>query len=108
MAILRILGRDGADRCVRPDCSTPNCAETSHAGREVCLRIVTRHADVIDGSALLCQDAANGGWRPMGTSIDCWLSPQIIEVIDRRPEWRETIISEATDWRIRSVDLEEA
>lgn len=101
-ANLLILGR--TDACGQSECS-PSCQDPSHQVRTVSLRIT--HADdrePIEGGACLRRDLTNGGWTPMGDSIDCWLSQEVIDYGNATGTLRK-IIEEARDWRVHTVKL---
>ena len=106
LGTMHILGREGGDACGQSECS-PGCQEPSHQVRTVSLRIT--HADdrepIVDGVACLRRDLINGGWTPMGDSIDCWLSQEVIDYGNATGTMRQ-IAEEAQDWRVHTVALE--
>lgn len=100
---LHILGHD--DSCGHSDCS-PGCQARTHQVRVVSLRIT--HGDdrePIEGTAHLRRDLINGGWTPMGDSIDCWLSQEIVDHGNATGTLQQ-IIQECRDSRIHAVRLE--
>ncbi len=98
----RILGRE-PDYCCQSDCGSPGCNVQAHQCREVLLSIA--HGDEsATGSAMLCRDKINGGWVPMGDSIDCWLSWSIIDMA-KATETLAEVAAEAQDWRVRAIAL---
>ena len=100
---LRILGRE-PDYCGQSDCGNPGCTVPAHQCREVLLSIA--HGDEsATGSAMLCLDEINGGWVPMGDSIDCWLSQEIVDHGNATGTLQQ-IIQESQDWRVHTVRLE--
>lgn len=102
---LSILGRE-PDYCFQSDCGSTGCSVPSHQCREVLLRISSGD-DSATGSAVLCRDEVNGGWVPMGDSIECWLSRSVIDLGEATGTLAK-VVAEAQDWAVRTVEVGEA
>jgi hypothetical protein len=63
--------------------------------------------DSATGSAMLCRDEVNGGWVPMGDSIECWLSRSVIDLGETTGTLAK-VVAEVQDWRVRTVTLGDA
>lgn len=100
---LHVLGRDGADTCCQSDCGAPRCSDPRHMMRTIRLRL--EHGDEsAEGTALLVRDDINGGWEPIGDSVDSWLSSTIIDMAVRLDVLDE-VVREARWQSVRSVAL---
>jgi len=101
---LHILGRDGADTCCLSECGTPGCSDPRHMMRTIKLRL--EHGDEsAEGTALLVRDDVNGGWEPMGDSLDSWLSSKIIDLAVRIGVL-DLVVKVARDWTVRRMGQE--